>query len=170
MILIPILLTCSGIHYIIFAYYTYLTSYILTKSKSQILYSHTILHIIPATFYIVLIVDYYTGSSFEHILSCYTLEWMIMTPIMLTSISSIKKVSIGYYYLLSFLTIIMNLLGYISLKYIVSDNTTIMYTFFSLGLACYATILYTLYNIIKYKDNTIENAEQYNVLNNNKIY
>ena len=153
----------------IFTYYTYLTSHIL-KTKSNILYSHTLLHLIPATFYIVVCIDYYTGSTPEQILSLYPIEWMIMTPIMLVTLSSIKKVTIFTYYILSFLTIMMNFLGYVSIRFILFNNTIFIYTFFSLGMLCFVIILGMLYAILKYNENVAENAEQYNVLNNNKIY
>lgn len=171
MIIIILLSIFSLLNYIISIYYIYIIKNILyLSSQLFIYYIYSVLHLVPATFYLLNIIDFIQSDTWDSVLCKYPIEWIITIPILLLSLTNFKQVQIKFYYILTFLITLMNLITYTSFKFYLLNNKLIMYSFFYLGVVIYISILSILYFIMIRFNNTISNSTQYNIINNNKIY
>lgn len=168
--MIPVFASCVGAHTIIFIYYVYITLYRIKGDIPTFLYTNTLLHLVPFTVYSIMLFDFIKLGTIEQSLSLYCIEWLVTTPLLLVSLSSLKKVHIGYSYAFTLLTVLMNLTGYISLTYHSLHTILLTYLPFAVGCGLYILIIVLLVYVYRQSPNVIENSNQYLVLNNNIIY
>jgi hypothetical protein len=151
----------------IFMIYLYVLIYKLYDCLNKIIYINTLIPVIPATLYAIILIEYLFKNTIN--LEYYFIEWTITTSLLVLSILFFKTPKIYYYYLLVTICVLMNISGYICFQYHLIDSS-LQYILFSVSSFFYSSIIGGLYYIYTISDNTLENSNQYVTLNNNILY
>jgi hypothetical protein len=169
--IVHLYIICGIINILTFVYYRFLAIKYLKESKhTTMIYINTTLPLAPAIQSILALIKYLFTNSLEGMLELYFFEWMITTPLLLITLSSIKDKNEYMYSILTVLCEGMILSGYISSNFYLTNTIRNAYILFGVGSCMYGSILFILCYIYKYSKNIPENQGQYNELNKNKLY
>lgn len=157
---------------LLFIYYKYKTiHYINSIQNTNILYINSYIPLIPSIVNILMLIKYiFNQLDYTYLIDFFIVEWCISTPLLMISLSSIKRVNPIHYISLTVLCSIINISGYISYRYYLDEYMRMAYTFFGVGCTFYLALSFYLYYIYIFNPDIVLNTSNYIIINNNKLY
>ena len=151
MIILVSSFSCSiGAYSLLYAYYFYSSfRYIRSPSENVLFYKNTLTTFVPIVIYLHTLIQLYinTLSIEQYIFDYFFMEWMITTPLLISTIAFLAKLKMYKQFVLVASTILMNLFGMLANKTISSQ---MLFLYF--GIGCSIFIFIMIYVILLYKN------------------